>query len=499
MCSGAPWVKKIWSRWPQQREKFRQGAMENGIDEEISMRIFDKMEKFAAYGFNKSHAAAYGYFSYVTAYLKANYPKEWMAALMTCDSDDLSKVAKFIRECQAMDIAILPPDINEAGADFRCNAPKAFVLRCQASKALAQELSKRLFKSGTRGGPFKSLYEFFKRIDTKRVGKKVIENLVDAGCFDFTGWSRDALRESIDPIFSAVAKEQADASKGFLSLFALIEDTNEGYFSKPPEIKRKSTKQEILFKEKTLLGFFLGGHPLDEFKHVLKRISCVPLIELERMEHDAVCRVGFLVESIQVRVSAKSQKKFAILVISDGIENYELPIWPELYEEKAALLQENRVLFAVLQVDKKEETMHLTCKWLSDLTQISEEMAEECDQAYDKAKHQAVKFAAMKNKQGNSEKSQMNGDKTSTPVAAKSPAAQPFSLKLNADIVRHSHILRIKQLFAEYRGATAITIEFEGAGQPIASLQIDSRWGITYHPDLEKHLRELPSVLTFQR
>ena len=97
--------KKDMEQMAQQREKFRQGALQNGIDEETSMRIFDKMEKFASYGFNKSHAAAYGYLSYVTAYLKANYPKEWMAALMTCDSDDLTKVAKFIRECQSMGIA----------------------------------------------------------------------------------------------------------------------------------------------------------------------------------------------------------------------------------------------------------------------------------------------------------------------------------------------------------------------------------------------------------
>ena len=107
--------KKDMDQMAKQREKFRTGALENGIDEAVSMRIFDKMEKFAAYGFNKSHAAAYGFLSYVTAYLKANYPKEWMAALMTCDSDDLTKVAKFIRECQSMGIAILPPDINEAG------------------------------------------------------------------------------------------------------------------------------------------------------------------------------------------------------------------------------------------------------------------------------------------------------------------------------------------------------------------------------------------------
>ena len=131
--------KKDMEQMAKQREKFRQGALENGIDEDVSMRIFDKMEKFASYGFNKSHAAAYGYLSYVTAYFKANYPKEWMAALMTCDRDDLSKVAKFIRECQTMQIAILPPDVNERARPL-WQPNRASALRCPGSKASAQAL-----------------------------------------------------------------------------------------------------------------------------------------------------------------------------------------------------------------------------------------------------------------------------------------------------------------------------------------------------------------------
>ena len=110
--------KKDWGEMAKQREKFRSGAIAKGIGEDKAMEVFDKIEKFASYGFNKSHAAAYGYLSYVTAFLKANYPKEWLAALMTCDSDDLTKVAKHIRECAAMGIKILPPDVNESGTEF---------------------------------------------------------------------------------------------------------------------------------------------------------------------------------------------------------------------------------------------------------------------------------------------------------------------------------------------------------------------------------------------
>lgn len=489
--------KKDMQQMAQEREKFRRGASENSIDEETSMRIFDKMEKFAAYGFNKSHAAAYGYLSYVTAYLKANYPKEWMAALMTCDSSDLSKVAKYIRECHAMEIPMLAPDINEAGTTFMATS-KGIRFAISGIKGIGTGVVEAIIHERSLKGPFKDFYQFFKRIDTKRVGKKAIESLVEAGCFDFTGWSRDALRESIDAMFETASKEQSDHAKGFLSLFASAGDAHAGRFAKPPEVKRKTTKQEGLFKEKTLLGFFLGGHPLDEFKQLLGRLSCVPLGDVQEMPHDAVCRSSFLVESVQIRISSKSQKKFAILTISDGMENYELPIWPELYEEKSELLRDNAVLLAVLQVDKKEENLRLSCKWLADLSQVNEELADACDAAFDKAKHQVQRFSAIRSKPGYKEKQKMD---VKSPAAeldkssdAKVESAKKLMLKINADTLRLSHIVTLKNLFSEYRGTLPVQIDFEGEGQLIASLNIDIKWGIDFHPNLEKFLQELPSV-----
>ncbi|MBA2728024.1 MAG: DNA polymerase III subunit alpha [Parachlamydiaceae bacterium] len=492
--------KKDMQQMAQEREKFRRGASENGIEEETSMRIFDKMEKFAAYGFNKSHAAAYGYLSYVTAYLKANYSKEWMAALMTCDSSDLTKVAKFIRECHAMDIAMLAPDINEAGTTFMATS-KGIRFAISGIKGIGTGVVEAIIQERARKGPFTDLYQFFKRIDTKRVGKKAVEGLVEAGCFDFTGWSRDALRESIDAMYDSASKEQADNAKGFMSLFAVAgEDANAGRFAKPPEVRRKTTKQEALFKEKTLLGFFLGGHPLEDYKQVLHRLSCVSLVDIQDMPHDAVCRAAFLVEGVQVRTSSKSQKKFAILTISDGMENYELPIWPELYEEKSELLRDNAVLFGVLQVDKKEESLRLSCKWMADLSQVNEALAEECDQAFDKAKHQVQRFAAMRSKPGYKEKGKMENESPNGAPAKSSfsavSAAQKVFLKINADTLRISHIIAIKKIFTEHRGTMPVQMDFEGEGRSIASINIGVKWGVDFNANLEKALRELPSILS---
>ena len=251
-----------------QREKFRLGAIKNNLSEEISMRIFDKIEKFASYGFNKSHAAAYGYLSYVTAYLKANYPGEWMAALMTSDCDDLSKVTKHIRESQKMDIAILPPDINESGKQFLATE-KGIRFAMGAIKGVGEGVVDVILKERLKGN-YKSLFDFIQRIDTGKVGKKVMEGLVEAGCFDFTKFSRAALLASVDPMFNAASKGQKEVAKGIMSLFDLLDDSSLEYSaSKSP----RTTATSYSAKEYELLGVYLHVYPLDEYRTLLKKLS----------------------------------------------------------------------------------------------------------------------------------------------------------------------------------------------------------------------------------
>lgn len=487
--------KKDMDQMAKQREKFRQGAMSNGIDEETAMRVFDKMEKFAAYGFNKSHAAAYGYLSYVTAYFKANYPREWMAALMTCDSADLSKVAKFIRECQTMGIEMLPPDINEAGQTFVATT-QGIRFAMSGIKGVGTGVVDVILEERKRGGPFESFYQFFKRMDTKKVGKKVIEDLVDAGGFDFTKWSRDALKQSVESMHETTAKEQKEAAAGIMSLFSLMGDTSEERFSKPPEVKNRRTKQDILFKEKELLGFFLTGHPLDAHRELLHRLSCTPMSRIEGMNHDDVFRAAFIVESIQVRIASKSQKKFAILMISDGMESYELPIWPDLYEEKNQLLKENNLLYAVLQIEKKEDEIRLSCRWLDDLKETNQAMIDACDAAYDKAKFQKNKFSQGKN----NPKPKM--PQQQPPLEKKEPPAISQSLlylKIDAEVIRLSQILKLKELFCQHKGTIPLQLDFMTSQRSIALLHIDSRWGVNFTNELESLLREIPAIIEIKR
>jgi len=483
--------KKDMEQMAQQREKFRLGALENQIDEKTSMLIFDKMEKFAAYGFNKSHAAAYGYLSYVTAYLKANFQKEWMAALMTCDRDDLTKVAKFIRDCQSLGITILPPDINEAGETFQAT-PGGIRFAMTGIKGVGSGIVQTIVQERKQRGTFKSLYEFFKRMDAKRVGKKVVENLVEAGCFDFTNWSREALVLSIDAIHEAVTKAQKDENLGIRSFFSLLGESNEENFKTPPVVKNSRSKQETLRKEKELLGFFLTGHPMDEYKGILQRLSCVPLRSIEELDHDAVFRSAFIVESVQIRVSNKSQRKFAILIVSDGIARYELPIWSDLYEQRCTLLRDNQLVYAVLQLDKSNaEDIKLSCRWLDDLTQANETMIEDCDKAYDKAKHMAARFA---------HKAATSPDKSTNDKKPKEEIKKMKSMLINVDAsrMRLSQILQLKTFFAQHRGQNPIQIHFHNHLKHLATLHIDSKWGVFMSEELKQKVQQLDAVVSIE-
>lgn len=484
--------KKDAEQMALQREKFRQGASENGISEDISMHIFDKMEKFASYGFNKSHAAAYGYLSYVTAYLKANYPKEWMAALMTCDCDDTAKIGKFIRESQSMGIAILPPDINEAGKIFQATE-KGIRFAFTAIKGIGENVIEAIIEERKRKGPFKSFHQFFTRLDSKKVSKKTIESLVLAGCFDSTGWSRDALLQSIDPIFEAVSKEHKEQAQGVISFFSLVGDTSEKEFRDPPQVKIKMPRTEILQKEKALIGFFLTGHPLEEYQQYLKQLSCVPIRQIETLADGSIIRAAFIVESLQVKIAAKSQRKFAILSISDGSERIELPIWSDLFEEKNLILNENQLLYAVIQVEKKEGETRLSCRWLADLTKVSEEMIQDCDKAYEKAKQQSEKSSYAKKAAAKPKKESPKVEQKMSNKMEKTSNSM-MTILMDATQVRLSHILELKKLFAEHRGTQPVQIHFHLGSERVAKLHIDSKWGIEESSKVKEALRKISAV-----
>lgn len=481
--------KKDREEMSRQREKFRKGAVQNGIDEELALHIFDKIEKFASYGFNKSHAAAYGYLSYVTAYFKANYPYEWMAALMTSDRDDLSKVTKVIRECQAMGIAILPPDINESGKEFLATS-KGIRFAMSGIKGVGEGVVELILAERQQGG-YSSLYDFVQRIDTGKVGKKVIEHLIEAGCFDFTEWTRPQLLLSVEPMFEVISKEQKEKARGVISLFSLMGDSEKMTFEKPPEIQEPVSRQQILKREYELLGFYLNGHPLDDYRAKMQQLSCVPLREWENLPHGTVCRAAFIIEALSIKISAKRQKKFAILTVSDGMDRFELPIWPDLYESKAALLTENQLLYAVVQLEKQEEELRLQCRWLDDLTQADEAMVRVCDEAFDRAKNQ-VRLSEIRDRRQEARPKPLS--EINSKEAQVTDRSQ-WVIHIDIDEVKLSHFLLLKQAFRAHAGTMPVLLHLISKGRVVNALQVGAEWGVTLGETLEAKVRRIPSVI----
>jgi DNA polymerase III subunit alpha len=472
--------KKDKNEMDRQSKKFVTGAVDKGIDKDTAVLIFEKIEKFASYGFNKSHAAAYSYLSFVTAYFKANFPHEWMAALMTCDKDDLTKVAKFIRECQSMQIEILSPDVNEADVEF---VPTKSGIRFAMSgiKGVGSAVVEYIIQERGVNGPYKSLFDFIKRIEHSKVGRKATSLLIEAGCFYFTKWTRDELFESVDEMYDHSFREKEDEKKGVMNFFSLLDNEKEHFASPPTKIKNVSTKLEILQKEKELLGFYLTAHPMEIYYPIMKKLGCIALKDLENMSGDSVCRCAFILETVNIKISSKTQKKFAILTISDGMEKYELPIWPDLYEKKSELIKENQLLFAVLQVDKKDGSFRLQCRWFDELAKVDEDMIKACDLACEVAKHKFKSYNKRKS---------FNKDE-------KKEAKKPdiLSLKIDVNLASLSQILNLKDILRSNPGKSPIDMYFFNKNKKLGVVSINATWGVELSKTIKDKIEKLQSVV----
>jgi len=461
--------KKDKDEMMRQKEKFINGAKSKGLDQDTAEVIFSKIEKFASYGFNKSHATAYAYLSYTTAYLKANYPKEWMAALMTCDRDDLSKVAKFIRECQAMNIEILPPDVNEAASEF-VPAKNGIRFAMSGVKGVGSSAVEAIIEERKNRGSYSDLYDFIKRIDTTRVGKKNIELLVYAGAFDFTGWSRDELKESVEAMYSQALKDQREKSQGIMNLFSLIGEAEKPNAA-PPKITNPTDKQMLLHKEKELLGFYLTGHPMESYQKTLQDLNCTLLKNVSNLKAEEVFKAAFIVENVQYKFTSKSQRKFAIITISDGMDRFEIPIWPDLCEDKQHLLVDNMLLVAILQLDKSEDNIRLNCKYIESLEGLTQESIKSLESAFEQFKSQ----------------------KKSRPMNKPKQIKPSDTLILHMDLsqAQMSHILHLKNLFRQNSGNSKVDLYFHVNKNFVGRLSIDVAWGVKLQDVLMKSLEAL--------
>lgn len=471
--------KKDKDEMARQREKFKLGALNNNIDEQTSMKIFDKVEKFASYGFNKSHAAAYGYLSYLTAYLKANHPAEWMAALMTCDRDDLSKVTKVIHECQAMEIAVLGPDINQSTHVFKSTS-EGIRFALSAIKGVGEAVIQNIVLERTKNGLFKDVFDFFNRVDVKKIGKKTIENLIEAGAFDSFGISRETLCENLESLFDKTIKKKEEESKGILSLFEAFEDQVEKFHLVPAQKTR--SKLDTLRKEYELLGFYLRGHPLDDYQDLIKKLQTKTLSEVLAAQSPIACKLACIIETINLRISAKSQKKFAIVVVGDGQDRMELPIWPDTYEAFSSQIKENQLAMLVITSEKEEDNLKFQVKGVFELTALNEEQMASSDQILAKASS-FIKTP----------KSGARGAKMEEKIIKKK-----WLLTFDTNQLSLQKIVHLKEIFRAYPGQNPLDLVFMNDKKKLGTVQIDSNWGVCDDTEWVDKVKKCPGLLQIE-
>jgi DNA polymerase-3 subunit alpha len=351
--------KKRPEEMEKQKEVFIQGAKANGISEKKATRIFDLMAFFAEYGFNKSHSAAYAYLAYETAYLKAHYPVEFMAATMSADMDNTDKIAKSINECREMGIRILPPDINQSGQEFKVIG-KSIRFGLEAVKGVGSSTIESIIESRNKDGLFTSVLNFLERVDHRKVNKKVVESLIKAGAFDSFGTTRAKAMELMNNIFNTSLKNHTARVLGQQSIFSdLIQEQAEN----PQE-----WSEEIILKyEKEALGFYISGHPLTKYNRKLKKIGTRNTSELENIQDGEEVKIGGILRNIKkIQTKAKAEI-MAYFTLEDPDGNIEVIVFPELYRTVLPILQKDAPLLVNGTLDKTEKGIKVVSTKISRL------------------------------------------------------------------------------------------------------------------------------------
>jgi len=327
--------KKIAEEMAKERPKFEKGAMANGVDKRKATEVFDLLEKFANYGFNKSHAAAYAVVSYQTAWLKANYPVEFMAAVMNCDIHLTDKLSVYKQEVDRLEIEVIPPCVNRSAAMFTVRDGKVVYALAGLKNVGADAM--RLFEEGRGDTAFATLFDVARRVDLKRVGKRPLEMLARAGAFDQLDRNRARVFASLDPLVAYSAAIHAQRNSSQVSLFGEAgDDLPEPRLASPNDW----LPNERLAEEHKAVGFYLSGHPLDDYMPALRRKKCLTLEEVQ-LRAEAGAFVGRMAGSVSSRQERKSQRgnRFAFVQLSDPSGLYEVTMFSDVLEASREYLE----------------------------------------------------------------------------------------------------------------------------------------------------------------
>lgn len=363
--------KKLAEEMAQQSTLFVEGAAKtHNIPKAKALEIFALLEKFASYGFNKSHSAAYAVLSYQTAYLKANFPVQFMAAVLSSELGNADKVAHFIDECANLDLPVLGPEINSSRETFtpvvkRPGQEDAIRFGLGAIKGVGDAASRRIIEEREQNGPYENFRDFILRVDSKACNRRVLEHLIKTGAFDALGEERAHLLASIDVLLAEASEQQRDRERGQESFFDLLLDNGGGGSSAPSSSAAATIKvppmplSEKLQSEKELLGFYISGHPMNAFRGLAEAIDSFRPGDLDNIPERTAFRLCGVVGVIEKRLSKKDNKPWAIVHVSTRSSSHQVFLFTEAYERHSAALVPGEIVLFTGAINRRQGEVSL--------------------------------------------------------------------------------------------------------------------------------------------
>jgi len=464
--------KKILKLLAKQKEKFIDGCVRNSIASGLAEKIFSFIEPFAGYGFNRAHAACYAMVGYQTAYLKANWPTEFMAALLTSDQENIDRIAIDVEECCNMGIEVLPPDINQSFATFTVvtsgtaenkkagQSEQVSTIRFgfKAIKNIGSNIVKIIIEERKRQGPYKSITDFLERVTDKDLNKKSFESLIKSGCLDKLG-EQGQLLGNLDNLLRFNKEINEVRSNGQVSLFTDVPALNMENKIKL-ESAQPANRQEKLTWEKELLGLYITEHPFKDYKQHLVDVA-IPLIEVNAHMGDYQVNLAGIISKIQ-KIITRTNEAMLFVKIEDASSKVELLVFPSLLKETESVWQEGRAVLCQGKLSDKDQEIKLLCNKVVglDLKTVAETVRN-------------YKKTILTNKSNNiyiknnsSTPSQLNKKLNNNYKAIDNPSAGQADLKLILDKMCDADTLnKLKKFFSEHQGLNKVYFKIKQNGQ----------------------------------
>ncbi|MDP3731256.1 MAG: DNA polymerase III subunit alpha, partial [bacterium] len=361
--------KKIKKLLDEQKEKFITGAKNTQkIEAELAEKVWNFIEPFAGYGFNRAHAAAYATIAYQTAWLKAHYPVEFMSAVLTSEKADVERIAVLIEECKKMKIEVLPPDVNESFMNFSVVDGKNQIrFGLLAIKNVGHNVVEAILMERKERGPYASISDFVSRVSSKDLNKKSLESMIKAGVFDKLG-ERNQLLQNMEKLLEQARISQKNKINGQKGLF---DSAAAGQVSTTWKIKLTaaipSPESEKLKWEKELLGLYVSGHPLLKYQKLLEK-NCLPIVQVSQDLAGRVVRIGGVISSIKKIITKKGQPMLFVN-LEDEASRIELVVFPSILENYPAAFQENKIVFVSGKVDMRDNIPKIICNTIEEIVE----------------------------------------------------------------------------------------------------------------------------------